>query len=276
MTWTFLRRTVIGAALVTFAVSTNGSITRAQDAEGLYSCPAADAADKTSLTTSETIDAQQVNVSYPAVMLCFPSLEQKLHDVVDTYVANSVLFGSEYSETERQEFLTMATEALDKGFGWTHDLDFGHQFSDGQVVAVLLGVWSYTGGAHGNLWFESLVWDVAAANTIALEDLFEPDTPFLDNIATFVREDLYRQKRQQGTFINDGDEDYWIDEGAAAVADNYQVFSIYGDAEGNARGLGFHFAPYQVGAFAEGDFHVNVPAVVFDSYLRPERLDFFR
>jgi hypothetical protein len=253
-----------------------GMASTAQEQAGLHTCAAAQGVDEASLASADTVDEQVVTVTRPAVVRCLPALEAQIDAFVEDYTRQSVLFGTEFSDTERDEFRAMAREAREAGYAWSHDIAITQEFGNDRLVSLLAAVWSYTGGAHGNLFFAGIVFDVEAGRTIALEDLFEPETPWLDPIAAFVRADLYRQKREMGSFEGAEGEDPFIEEGAVAEPQNFEAFGIYGDAKGDAKGLRFHFAPYSVGAFAEGDFHVNVPAVVFDAFLRDDRRTMFR
>ena len=241
------------------------------------SCAAAESAVEASLKTEETIDAQIVVIQRPGVMFCHAPLEAAVRDFVADYIAESVRFGNDLTEAEREEWLGYASEALENGFAWTHDMSITQEFGNDRIISLLAGVWSYTGGAHGNLWFASLVYDVEGEKILELADLFEAEMPFLEAISAYVKEDLYRQKRQNGILSGDSaDEDYFIEDGAAPEPENYLVFGFYGADDGVPRGLSFHFAPYYVGSFVEGDFHVDVPAAIFDAFLTEEARALFR
>ncbi len=254
---------------VAFAVSVAPSPSSADESTSIYTCARADAASPESLATSRTIDAQDVSINFPAAMLCSKALENAVRAMVERYIGSSVRFSTELTDEERAETLTFAEEAIEKGFGWSHEMEVGQLFGNSKVVSLLSGVYSYTGGAHGNLIYRALVYDLASNEVVPLEALFTPGVPFLRTIATFVREDLYRQKRAIGSFIDEAGEDDFIERGTEPALENFEIYGIYGNAGGEARGLSFHFAPYYVGSFVEGEFSVKVPLVVFEAFLTP-------
>lgn len=121
-------------------------------------------------------------------------------------------------------------------------------------LSALVGF--YTGGAHPNYVFDTLLWDRAAAKRRAPVDLFTSAAALAAAIrAPFCRElDRQRAKKrgsdQAGSGISEFDA--CIDPAAQTV--------ILGSSNGRTFDrIGVLIAPYAAGPYAEGDYEVTVP-----------------
>lgn len=139
--------------------------------------------------------------------------------------------------------------------------------------------WSYTGGAHGNPGFHSIVWDRQDEREIKPAELFRADVDQkkLDhalcdaiNAAKAARggdqawdSSPYRDEPAQP--------DLW----ACPAALETQFSLAPGDTAGKAGGLVFLIGPYIVGPYAEGVYTAVVPAAAFSALLSPEWADQF-
>lgn len=154
--------------------------------------------------------------------------------------------------------------------GWTWEI----VWSDETRVSVLQSWYEYTGGAHPNHGTGSALWLVPEQRTIGLPDLFtdgSEGSPVMLVLLDAIRADLIDQKqRRLGDVYNAEQDEMWLGD-LAPRADSFGAFTLAPSSEGErAGGLIFHFDPYAVGAYAEGDYRVLVPQSVFREYLTAE------
>ena len=114
------------------------------------------------------------------------------------------------------------------------------------VVSLASFDWSFTGGAHGNTWFDNF--NIArdrdgAVRAILLEDLFTNPVQGLKIVAGKVVEEL----REQGAIWGIAKEGSKAD-----VANELSIFIL------TPEGIAFAFAPYEVHGYAAGSFSVTV------------------
>lgn len=138
--------------------------------------------------------------------------------------------------------------------GWTLILEHDIKYASENFVSILVPIYTYTGGAHGNTGFDTLnlLKEEGAVRRLELRDVFTQSAdlkPLLENIT----EEL---EAQQASFIVDGS--------VTLTEQDLSVFTL------SPEGITFHFAPYQVASYAEGIFEVTVPLESPEDMLRPE------
>ncbi|WP_300391401.1 DUF3298 and DUF4163 domain-containing protein [Henriciella sp.] len=147
-------------------------------------------------------------------------------------------------------------------------------------LAGYLGTYStYTGGAHPNVGFDVLNWDRETASLLAFEDLFENDEAARSVMTEALKRGLLKQKRKrlEGTGISEDEMmTAWVSpafDGNPAV---FQGFTVGRSSEPDkAGGFVYHFAPYEVGAYAEGIYEVGVGYQDFADELHADYADSF-
>jgi hypothetical protein len=144
------------------------------------------------------------------------------------------------------------------------DLTVGYKVALAQddLISIQFDVGSYfQGAAHPNSYTEVINYDLKNGKQLKLSDLFKPGAKFLQPIATYCIADL---KKQQATEKGKALTDNEINTGAAAVAKNYQSWTI------TRTGLGINFDAYQVGPYAAGAQFVMVPYSAVKDVINPE------
>ena len=115
--------------------------------------------------------------------------------------------------------------------------------------------YAYTGGAHGNYSTEYLSFDLASNRRLRLEDVL--NGAGLQKLPVLL-EKYFRQSRELrpgedltagGLFEN------WIEPN-----ENFYV---------TAKGIGFSYAPYEIGPYAAGEINVFIPFTELSAYLQP-------
>jgi Protein of unknown function (DUF3298)/Deacetylase PdaC len=144
------------------------------------------------------------------------------------------------------------------------DLTIGYTVALAQddLISIQFDVGSYfQGAAHPNSYTEVINYDLKNGKQLKLSDLFKPGAKYLQPIANYCIADL---KKQQATEKGKALSDSEIDTGAAAVAKNYQSWTI------TRKGLGVNFDSYQVGPYAAGPQFVMVPYAAVKDVINPE------
>ena len=146
----------------------------------------------------------------------------------------------------------------------TSSLNIGYEirFATDDLISVEFTEGSYSrGAAHGNSFTEVLNYDVKNSKRLALADLFNPKSNYLDVISTYCMKDLRAQAQRQKDSMLLEDQ---IESGAGPNADNYRAWTI------TRKGLWITFDPYQVAAYAAGPQHVLVPYSTLKSIIKPD------
>ena len=163
-----------------------------------------------------------------------------------------------FASTIVQEFLNelqiaivgMYAEVFDpvwERFPWALAVDFeSYAFSE-TIISYNFSVYQYTGGAHGNTFFATFIFDLENERVLGFDDLFLEGVNPLETIAPIVQTSLEEQ-------LADYDPDLeWIAEGTGMNPDNYLNVVVSEDS------VIFFFPPYQVGPYAFGPQQVSVP-----------------
>lgn len=135
----------------------------------------------------------------------------------------------------------------------TLQIDFTPTIDRNGVFAVLFKISYYmAGAAHPGHYSYSLNYDLHEGRVLALSDLFQPDTDYLEAISAYCMNDLKTRGRLE-----------W-EEGAVPTPENYRVWNITPD------GLLITFDEYQVAPYAAGPQAVMVPYDQLPGLIRPE------
>ena len=148
-----------------------------------------------------------------------------------------------------------------KEFSEIEDDERPHTYNDSadisyfstDLISLLGSNYDYTGGAHGNFYnFGVNLWSREGhIQELKLSDLFSPDTRWKTALGRYLKRALTKREAQ------------WVLDGSMKESDlaNHSIFTL------SPAGLKFHFAPYAVGPYAQGDFHVVVPLSILQPYL---------
>lgn len=146
----------------------------------------------------------------------------------------------------------------------TSTLNIGYQvrLATDDIISVEFTESDYSrGAAHPNSFTTVLNYDVKNSKRLALADLFNPKSNYLNVISTYCIKDLRDQaKRQKESMLLDDQ----IEPGAGPNPDNYKAWTI------TRKGLWVIFDPYQVAAYAAGPQHVLVPYSVLKSIIKAD------
>jgi hypothetical protein len=185
----------------------------------------------------------EIDIKYPLELIQYPFVEQ----TVDQFLTES---RSQFVA----DFSAYGAEAWSPG-SWGLYIDYEtFQFSP-VVLSLKFTISNYMGGAHGNSYFQTYLFDLAQERILTLDDVFVPGADIVSILAPVVQSDL---AAQQGEFADT----QWIQEGTSSL-DAYMNFVITPDT------LFFFFPPYQVAAYAVGPLTVQIPLSQLSGVLVP-------
>jgi hypothetical protein len=147
---------------------------------------------------------------------------------------------------------------------------------NGQYVSIVRSDYMDTGGAHPNSDVDTILWDTTAKKRISIRPFF---TETADNGPTMkamlegviASLNIEKKKRDSSETATaewyKGLEPKLLKIGAVTLAPSTEA--------GKSSGLTFHYPPYAVGPYAEGEYVAFVPWETLKSYLTPEGAKIF-
>jgi hypothetical protein len=140
--------------------------------------------------------------------------------------------------------------------GSSFDMTFETVSPPGNLLSLLFTAYIYSdGAAHPYSYSVTYTYDLEKGAPVSLEQLFLPDSGYLNVIATWCRAEL--SKRDIG-FLDYGTQ------GADPLADNYRNWNVTPD------GLRITFDPYQVAPYVFGSQTVTVPYDALQDVIDPD------
>ena len=177
-----------------------------------------------------------ISVQYPAIALENEAVGERLED----FASGLVQSFKEQLKVEFQDDPLLT--------GWSLEINFTHEPSPDGMICILAWNWGYTGGAHGNSWTQSFIFD-QAYSIIGPVELLGSQTEF----ETFAEEVMVQLDE---TLVDEG----WLEDGASPTIENYHTVLPVPDENGGIAGYTVIFSPYQVACYATGSVEVYVPA----------------
>jgi hypothetical protein len=147
---------------------------------------------------------------------------------------------------------------------------------DGRYVSIVRSDYMDTGGAHPNSDVDTILWDEASKQRISIRPFF---TETADNgptmkamlKAVIASLNIEKKKRDSSETATaewyKGLEPKLLKIGAVTLAPS--------TISGKSSGLAFHYPPYAVGPYAEGEYVAFVPWETLRPYLTPEGMGIF-
>jgi hypothetical protein len=147
---------------------------------------------------------------------------------------------------------------------------------DGRYVSIVRSDYTNTGGAHPNSDVDTILWDSAANKRISIRPFFTETAdngPTMKAMVMAVLASLTAEKKKR-------------DAGDTATADWFKgiepkllkigaVTLAPSTVSGKSSGLTFHYPPYAVGPYAEGEYIAFVPWETLKPFLTPEGVRIF-
>lgn len=236
-------------------------------AVALISTSAHAASDKPALATKTK--AIEITVTFDETVKARPNLS-----------TNVLTEAKRWADRERQqadrEWQT-SPELFRGGQRWTLERDYSvTSVVANRYISVLRTEFSYSGGAHPNTIFETLLWDEQLRKRISIRPFF---TDLADNsramveIQNAVISSLITEKKERGTF--EPNDNTWFKSLEPSLLKIGPLTLEPSTEQGKSSGLTFHYSPYAVGPYAEGSYTAYVPWRILRPYLTPEGISIF-
>ena len=146
---------------------------------------------------------------------------------------------------------------------------------DGRYVSIVREDYEYTGGAHPNSSSDTILWDKSAGKRISIRPFFTETAdngPTMKAMRQAVIASLEAEKKKRGA---EGTDQSAIEAIEPKLLKIGPVSLTPSTEQGRSSGLTFHYSPYAVGSYAEGEYIAFVPWEKLKPYLTPEGIRIF-
>lgn len=227
---------------------------------------AARADDDTAIYTAKT-QYVEVDIRIDNRLKAFPKL-------YDHLVTEGKKYGVESKEETAAQWRD--DKSIFRGLAYNFNQVYRLRTAAGKYVSVIIDQSEFTGGAHPNHGSTTLLWDREKNTEADFEKLFKDtadNSADMQTLSKLVLDALAAEKKARDVpFDRD---DMWF-------KDWKPEYSQFGDPSlapstepGKSSGVTFHFSPYAVGAYAEGDYVAFIPASALMPLLTPEAQKLF-
>jgi hypothetical protein len=200
---------------------------------------------------------------------------------------DSLAEGKRWAERNRAEAAKAARdepEFFREGRRWTFERSYELLSVVGRYISVLRDDGTFTGGAHPNSFANTILWDRDTRKRTNIRPFFRETAdngPTMTALARLASVAVAAEKLKRDTINVDAPKEKLTPERLAEL-DGFIRESILpsllkigpvslarSTETGKSSGLTFHYSPYAVGAYAEGEYTVFVPWSAFREYLSP-------
>lgn len=203
-------------------------------------------------TVSEETGIYSVQADYPKLDYT-ETINTMIKEEIDTEID---LFIEEAQSLELTEEEIEENNYGKSGLWITYEI---YRLDDAYISIAFDSSIYNSGAAHPYSYTWVFNYDVKLDKELLLVDMFVPDTMFWEAISSVVVPQLNKQLYGDATI-----EDEWIAEGAGPDPQHFHAFTITEDS------FIFHFAPYEVAAYAAGPQRITIPFSELDAILMPE------
>jgi hypothetical protein len=209
---------------------------------------------KTSPVASEGYSYRATTTSYEIVADSASSGNPALDTAVKNFIEREVRqFATQYNPNALSE---EDIRMLGFGEGRTYQLYATSTTSHyNNLSSTLVELYQFTGGAHGGTLLTSFTYD-DAGNSLALANLFAPNTDYLTRVANAATPLLQKKLQDEDTFVLE-----MFDPGVQPTEENYKTFTV------SDEGITVVFQQYQVGPYVIGSPEVTIPFDVLNDIL---------
>jgi hypothetical protein len=147
---------------------------------------------------------------------------------------------------------------------------------DGHYVSIVRSDYMDTGGAHPNSDVNTILWDSSINKRISIRPFFTETSDNGPTLKTMVKDvitSLNTEKKKRDTSETATAE--WYKDLKPTLLKIGAVTLAPSTVSGKSAGLTFHYPPYAVGPYAEGEYVAFVPWESLKPYLTPEGIKIF-
>jgi hypothetical protein len=201
---------------------------------------------------------------------------------------DSLAEGKRWAERNRAEAAKASRdepEFFREGRRWTFERSYELWSEVGRYISVLRADGTFTGGAHPNSYTNTILWDREARKRVNIRPFFRETAdngPTMTALARLARIAVAAEKLKRDAINVDIPKEKLTPERLAEL-DNFITDGIQpsllklgpitlarSTEPGKSAGLDFHYSPYAVGAYAEGEYTVFIPWTAFRDDLSPQ------
>lgn len=204
---------------------------------------------------TDSTHCMRISLSYPFAVSGPSAVVQLVNDSIGYHLkANVAVFAVETSELQLsldsiatayiREFDQLIQDTPDYPFAWEIEVDGSVLYQSAKVLSVALNAYSYTGGAHPNIFLDLINFDLTNGKKLSLADLFTDE----EGLKRMV-ERKFREVREIDPGISIDDAGFFWGE-AFALPEN---FALQED------GVYFYYNPYEAAAYALGATEFTIP-----------------
>lgn len=211
-----------------------------------------------------SVEQAEITATFAPAIAAQPALYDRLRAQAEAEAEEAKQVAAEDAAMRAQEDFPFRPHTL--------IIEWETAFENDRVLSLLRTTYVDQGGAHPNVYFDALTWDKAAQAQLSIGGILTDDAwPALSSLA---EQALMAQKRERlGADLSD--DQYWRQDviyATAPAAENFELFTLVpaGGQPETAGGIELHYAPYAVGPYVEGDYHIVIPQSAFAQYARPE------
>jgi hypothetical protein len=147
---------------------------------------------------------------------------------------------------------------------------------DGHYVSIVRADYMDSGGAHPNSDVNTILWDTAEKKRISIRPFFtgtDDNGPTMKAMLKAIIASLNVEKKKRDASETATAE--WYKELKPTLLKIGAVTLAPSTEAGKSSGLTFHYPPYAVGPYAEGEYVAFVPWETLKPYLTPEGIKIF-
>jgi Deacetylase PdaC len=191
----------------------------------------------------------EFDYSYPSIAAQIPQLKKRIEKdkAKELYELQAMTKGFIADQPQRAKAETFSVSA-----GWETVTNLPGYLS------LTYSNWSYTGGAHGNWWRSSVVWDRKEQKLLDPLEMFGSKAAFDEEVQTQYCDllDAERSERRGGEKIDRSQGDDWMQ----ACPKPSELVVILGSSDGKTfNRMSVYAAPYAVGPYSEADYEIGLP-----------------
>ena len=187
--------------------------------------------------------------SYPVIARQYPQLQREINKLKTTQLEELQSLAKEMQSND---------DAMVRGMMMETDTTWATVTDLPDYLSLTKGSWSFSGGAHGYWWRNSLVWDKKAVKTREPIEFFASRMAFDQMVQTAYCDllDVERSARREGEKVDRSQIDDWMQ----ACPKPSELVVILGSSNGRKfNRMAIYAAPYAVGPYSEADYEIDVP-----------------
>jgi hypothetical protein len=210
---------------------------------------------ESSYCQQDSTHCMRIQASYPYLVSGPSPVVQAINDTIAYHLkSNLAVFAVDRSDLDGsldsiadayiQDFEQLMQETPDYPFAWEIEVEGSVLHQSSKVLSVALNAYSYTGGAHPNIFLDLINFDLSNGKKLSLRDIFSDE----EQLRALV-ERKFREVREIEPSVSIADAGFfWGD--AFSLPQN---FALQED------GVYFHYNPYEAAAYALGATEFTIP-----------------